>query len=151
MAEIFPNAGLTFLHSFFPRLDTSPATLYLGIFTNFTASTVGDLDCTIGSIVELGGAGVTRKAIPAASWLAAASIAGGIVATAAEVTFDETTGAGTPTHAANGWILVDKPTGSCALIGMSNFTDSAGVVQPPIIVNQSGIVIKVRPAWKRTN
>jgi hypothetical protein len=146
-AEIFPNDGLAFLHQFFPRQSlTAPATLYVGLFTNFTATTVGDQSTTIGSIVEPTGGGYGRKAIPAASWLPMASIAGGVIATAAQVSFDETTAAFGPTHAVNGFFLCDKPTGSCAMLAMSNFSTDA-----PVIVNQAGIVIKVNPAWKRTN
>jgi hypothetical protein len=145
-AEVFPNVGLQFLHDWFPRQAiTAPATLYVGLFTNFTATTVASMDAGIGSIVEPGAGGYTRMAVPAASWLGAASIAGGVIATGAQVSFPETTAAYTPTHAVNGYFLTDKASGSAALIAMSNFSTDAA-----IIVNQAGIVVRVTPAWKKT-
>lgn len=150
-AEIFPNDGLRFLHDWFPRQSAAPATLYVGMFTNFTASTVGDITTTIGSMVEPTGGSYGRQPLPAASWAAAASTASGVVSTAAQVSFLETQSAYGPTHAVNGYFLTDKATGSGAMLAMSNFTDAAGVERPAVIVNGAGIVVRVTPAWKRTN
>lgn len=145
--EIFPNVGLQFLHDWFPRQAiAAPATLYVGLFTNFTATTVASHNAGIGSIVEPTGGAYQRMAIPAASWLAAASFSGGVIATGAQVSFPETTAAYGPTHAVNGYFLTDKASGSSALVAMANFSTDAA-----IIVNQAGIVIRVTPAWKKTN
>jgi len=49
MAEIFPNEGLDYILGVIPKAGTTPTTLYLGLFTSQTASTVLTQTANLGS------------------------------------------------------------------------------------------------------
>ena len=69
MAEIFPNEGLDLIYAGYPKGATGPANTWLGLFTAFTASTVGTSAAVIASWTEVANAGAyTRQTISSASW-----------------------------------------------------------------------------------
>jgi hypothetical protein len=69
MAELFPNEGLDYLLSIVPKGGTSPTTLYLGLFTSQTASTVLTATQTLAAnITEASYTGYTRIAVASTDW-----------------------------------------------------------------------------------
>jgi len=69
MAEIFPNEGLDYILALSPRLGQPPTTLYLGLFTSQTASTVLTQTQTLAAnITEAAFSGYTRVAVASTDW-----------------------------------------------------------------------------------
>lgn len=71
MAEIFPDEGLDYILGVIPKAGTTPATLYLGLFTSQTASTVPAANMVLATptgITEAGYTSYARVAIASASW-----------------------------------------------------------------------------------
>ena len=57
MAEIFPNEGLDLIYGIVPKGATGPANTWVGLFTAYTASTVGTSAAVIASWSEVSVAG----------------------------------------------------------------------------------------------
>src|SRR5882757_4166054 len=69
MTEIFPNEGLDYLLGLVPKGGTSPTTLYMGLFTSQTASTVLTAAQTlVTNITEAAYTGYTRIAVASTDW-----------------------------------------------------------------------------------
>jgi hypothetical protein len=140
MAEIFPNEGLTLIYAGFPKGGTGPANTWLGLFTAFTASTVGTSAAVVASWNEVSVSGAyVRQTISSASWGTAATTQSGWGSGAAQVTFATATAVwGT----VNGFLIGNNAT---AATGQNyfgaNFDDTTAVV-----VNTND-VIKVTPSW----
>ena len=67
--EIFPNEGLAYLLGIVPKGGTSPANLYLGLFTSQTASTVITAAQTLAAnITEPGYTNYARVAVASSDW-----------------------------------------------------------------------------------
>jgi hypothetical protein len=140
MAEIFPNEGLDLIYAGFPKGGTGPANTWLGLFTAFTASTVGTSAAVIASWTEAAAAGAyTRQTISSASWGTVGTTQSGRGSGAAQVTFSTATAVwGT----VNGFIIANSATqGAGAVWFGANFDDVTAVV-----VNTND-VIKVTPSW----
>jgi hypothetical protein len=103
MAEIFPDEGLDKIMGIWPKNGTNTASLYIGLFTTQTASTVPARTATGGASpsgwTEATGTSYARQAIAAASWGAASTNGNGRKITAGQVTF--------PTVGAGGWGTVN--------------------------------------------
>jgi len=143
MAEIFPNEGLTLIYAAAPKGGTGPANTWLGLFTAFTASTVGTSAAVIASWNEVSVAGAyVRQTISSASWGTAATTASAWGSAAAQVTFATATAVwGT----VNGFIIANSATGGAGNVWYgANFDDTTAVV-----VNTND-VIKVTPSWLYT-
>jgi len=136
MAEIWPDEGLDQVLSYFPRSGTSlPANTWIGLFTAFTASTVGTNTDTRASYTEPGSGAYARQTISSASWGAQAAATGGRKSTAGQVTFPTATASwGT----INGFFIANSLTVG-SLYFAANFDDTTAV---PI---QSNDIIKVTP------
>ena len=88
MAEIFPNEGLDLIYGGFPKGSTGPANTWVGLFTAFTASTVGTSAAVIASWSEVSNAGAyTRGTISSSSWGTAGTTQSGRGSAAGQVTF----------------------------------------------------------------
>jgi len=135
MPEIWPDEGLDQVLGFFPKNGTLPANTWMGLFTTFTANTVGTNTDTRASYTEPGSGGYARQTISSASWGAQAAATAGRKTAAGQVTFTTATASwGT----INGFFLANSlSTGS--LYFAANFDDTTAV---PI---QSNDVIKVTP------
>lgn len=146
MAETLFDEGIDHIFGVWPKNGTNDATLYIGLFTSQTSTTVaartitmaGDLGTTL---VEATGGGYARKAIAAGSWSAPSTNGSGRKITAAQVSFDESTAAYSVNNV-NGFFICTVATGSAGvLIGMANFDDGA-----PAVVNSAGIIVRVTPS-----
>lgn len=125
MAEIFPDEGLDHILAIFPSNGAGDATLYIGLFTSQTASTVPARTAqNVGPVgwTEATGTDYARQSIAAASWGLLATNGNGRRLTAAQVTF--------PTVGAGGWgtvngffiaSTVDQSSG--VIIYFANFDD----------------------------
>lgn len=71
MADRFPREGLDFLLGVVPRGGPSPATLWLGLFTSQSPSTVPADSAVLASssgVTEASGVGYARVAVAASAW-----------------------------------------------------------------------------------
>src|SRR5215831_17740764 len=68
MAEIFPNEGLDLVIAIVPKNGTNAASTYIGLFTTFTATTVGTGSNPQASYTEPSGGAYARQTIGSASW-----------------------------------------------------------------------------------
>ena len=137
MPEIWPDEGLDQVLALFPRTGgTIPANTWIGVFTAYTANTVGTNTDTRASYTEPGaGVNYARQTISSASWGAAAGATGGRKSTAGQVTFGTASGSwGT----LNGFFIANSLTVG-SLYFAANFDDTTAV---PI---QSNDVIKITP------
>ena len=146
MAEIFVDEGLDKIMGIFPKNGTNVATLYIGLFTSQTATTVPARTATGGASpsgwTEATGTSYARQSIAAASWGAAATNGSGRRTSAAQVTF--------PTVGAGGWgtvngffIATNSASGSGdTIIYFANFDDSTAVTL------NAADVIKVTPSMQ---
>lgn len=148
MAEIFPNEGLDLILAIVPKNGTNVGTTYAGLFTTFTASTVGTGGQTRSAYTEPSGGAYARQNILAASWAANGTGGGGAnetgrVTAAGQVTFPTATAAwGT----VNGFFIANSSVSAQgALYFAANFDDTTAVV-----LNTSDI-IKVTPSWEIRN
>lgn len=143
MAEIFPDEGVDLILSIFPKGGTNLTTTYLGLFTAFTATTVGAASSTADSYTEPGSGAYARVAVAAADWGAIAAGTGGRKTTAAQKTFPTATASwGT----VNGSALFNQSsaTGDTCIYA-ANFDDATAIT-----VN-SGDVVKVTPTMQANN
>ncbi len=145
MAEIFPDVGLDYLLGIFPKNGTNAATLYIGLFTSQTASTVPATTATGGASptgwTEAAGTAYARQSIAAASWGAAAAATGGRKTTAGQVTFPAVGSGGWGTI--NGFFIathVSTQAGDTPIF-FSNFDDLTA------IPSANGDVIKITPSF----
>jgi hypothetical protein len=156
MTDIFPDEGLDVILGVFPRGSTTPANLYVGLFTGGSASTVPTAAATIasmtGTFAEVT-TGSSPTGWPAYARQPIASTTSGWAAPGAQ-TINSITGRGvvggqvsysppvavyTPTNAVNGFFIADAITSGHAIV-YSNFSDVTGISSLAI-----GDVIKVTP------
>lgn len=140
MAEIFPNEGLDLIFAGFPKGGTGPANTWLGLFTAFSASTVGTSAAVIASWTEVANAGAyVRQTISSASWGTVGTTQSGRGSAAAQVTFATATAVwGT----VNGFFIANSATNAAGSVWYAcNFDDVTAV---GININD---VIKVTPSW----
>lgn len=125
MASIFTDQGIDAIFGVFPKNGANHATLYIGLFTSQTATTVPDRDATGGAIpfgwTEASGAAYARQPIAAADWGAPVTFSTGRKITAAQVVF--------PVAGSGGWGIVNGfflATGD-TIIYFANFDDGTAV------------------------
>jgi len=143
LAEIFPNEGLDLIYGGWPKGGTGPANTWLGLFTAYTASTVGTSAAVIASWTEVTVAGAyVRQTISSASWGTVGTTQSGRGSGAAQVTFATATAVwGT----VNGFVVGNNATGGTGNVYFgANFDDTTAVT-----VNTND-VIKVTPTWVYT-
>ena len=141
MAEIFSDEGLDYILGVIPKGATTPATLYLGLFTSQTPTTVPASTAVLATstgVTEAAGTSYGRVSIAAADWAALAAATGGRKTTALQKTF--------PTVGVGGWGTINGffvATTLTAGIGIfyANFDDGVAIISA---VND---VIKVTPTW----
>lgn len=147
MAEIFPNEGLDWILARLPKVSTTvPATLYLGLFTGASASTVPGASAVLSTYTGIAEAAYTsyaRVAIASTDWGSVGAKTSwsqsGRGVTAAEVAFPAATAA--YATAINGFFLTTASGhGSEVCIFASNFDDETAVASMAI-----GDIIKVTP------
>lgn len=140
MAEIFPDEGLDRILGVIPKNGTNISTLYVGLFTSQTATTVPASTAVLATatgVTEVSGSGYARQSIAAASWGAIAAGTGGRKTTGPQVTFAAT---GT-WSVANGFFIADASTNGIAIF-YANFDDGTAVT----LLN--GDSLKVTPTWQ---
>ena len=105
MAEIWPNEGLDLViaNAGFATSGVSPVNTFLGLFTGFTASTVGNSASVADSYAEPTGGAYARQTISSASWGAIGSTTSGRISTCAQVSYTQATGS--YSAAVNGFFL----------------------------------------------
>lgn len=112
MAEIFVDEGLDAIMAIFPKNGTNISSLYIGLFTGLTGSTVPARTATGGASpagwTEVTGTSYARIQILAASWGAQSTNGNGRKTTAAQVTF---TAGGTWTEADGFFIATASASG----------------------------------------
>lgn len=137
MAEIWPDEGLDLVLGIFPKGGATVATTYIGLFTAFTASTVGTAAQTRSSYTEPSGGAYARQSIAAASWGSQAAGSGGRQSTAGQVTMPTATAVwGT----VNGFAVFDTSTGAAGKVYFAaNFDDTTAVTL------NTNDVIKITP------
>jgi hypothetical protein len=143
MAEIFPNEGLDLIYAGYPKGATGPANTWVGLFSAFTASTVGTSAAVIASWSEFAASGAyLRQTISSASWGTVGTTQSGRGSAAAQVTFATATAQwGT----ANGFIVCSGATAQAGVVWFAaNFDDTTAVQ-----INTND-VIKVTPTWVYT-
>lgn len=145
MAEIFTDEGLDKIMGIVPKNGTNLTTLYLGLFSSQTPTTVPARTATGGAApsgwTEVTGTGYARIAVAAADWGAASTVGNGRSITAAQKTF--TGGAGGWT-AANGFFLATNSASGAGdtTIFFSNF--ASGLAR----TLASGDTLKVTPSMQ---
>lgn len=148
MAESFSTEGLDYLLGVTPKGGTNPTTLYLGLFTGASASTVPAITAVLSTYTGVAEAAYTsyaRVSIASGSWGAAAAGAGaasgGRQVTAGQVTFPTATA--TYATQINGHFLTNASGhGSEIGIAYANFDDVTGIASLAI-----GDIIKVTPTF----
>lgn len=143
MAEIWPDEGLDLVLAVFPKNGTNAASTYIGLFTAFTASTVGTSGQTRADYTQVSGGAYAHQTIAAASWGATAAGSGGRKTTAGQVTFPTATAVwGT----VNGFMVLNTSTAAAGSVYMAaNFDDTTAVT-----INTND-VIKVTPTIQYNN
>lgn len=142
MAEIFPDEGLNYLLNLLPRGTGSiPGTLYLGLFTSQTASTVPAGSAVLATptgVTEATGTAYARQSIASGSWgaIAASSSPVGRSTAAAQVTFPAVGSGAWGTI--NGFFIATVLTAGVGIF-YANFDDTTAIVTA---VND---IIKVTP------
>jgi hypothetical protein len=156
VADEYPDEGLDVILATFPRGTTTPANLYVGLFTGGSATTVPGSSATVASMggtfaeVTTGSAptgwpSYVRQAIASTTsgWASPGaqtiwSVTGrGVVGS--QVSFPAPVAAYSPTNAVNGFFIADASTAGHAIF-YSNFSDTTGIASLAI-----GDVIKVTP------
>lgn len=148
MAEIFPNEGLDYLLSMVPKNGTTPANLYLGLFTGASASTVPAASAVLSTYTGVAEAAYTnyaRVTIAAADWGAVGAKTAwsqsGRGTTAAQKSFPPAT-ASYATQINGFFIATASGHGSEIALYYSNFDDETGVASLAI-----GDILKVTPTF----
>lgn len=140
MAENFPDEGLDRILGVAPRGGATIATLYVGLYTSQTSSTVPGSSAVLATstgVTEVTGTGYSRQSVAAASWAAQSAATGGRKTVGPQVTF---TASGTWT-AANGFFIADATSAGIAIF-YANFDDLAAVTL------LSGDLLKLTPTWQ---
>lgn len=145
MAELFPDEGLDLILSYFPKGVAPPTTVYIGLFTSQTASTVPGTTAVLATstgVTEAAGTSYARQSIAAASWGAQAAGTGGRKSTAGQVTFPA---AGSAWGTVNGFFIADSASAGKAFF-YANFDDGlaiivgAGSTADPLDLTQAQVV-----------
>ena len=132
MTEIFVDEGLDASLGVFPRGGTNITTLYLGLFTSQTPSTVPARTAVGGAVpsgwTEAVGTAYARQAIAAASWGAPATNGNGRRVAAGQVTMPTVGAAGWGTI--NGFFIATNPSSGAGdkIIYFSNFDDGLAII-----------------------
>jgi hypothetical protein len=126
MAEIYPDEGIDVIMGVFPKNGTNLATLYVGLFTSQSASTVPGASAVLATatgVTEAAYTSYARQSIAAASWGAqAAGSPDGRKTAGPQVTFPTVTGgAGTTVM---GGFIADALTNGHAICYF-NFTEGS--------------------------
>lgn len=143
MAEIFTDEGLDTILGVFPKNGTNFGTLYCGLFTSQTATTVPARSATGGVTpsgwTEANFTNYARQAIAAASWSAPATNGSGRRVTAGQVTFPVVGATG---NTVNGFFIATASASGAAdkIIYFANFDDGQASTLNP------GDQIKVTPS-----
>lgn len=141
MAELAPDEGLDVILQQFPGNATRLTTLYCGLFTSQSASTVITSGQTMANITEPGTGAYARQAIANSSWGAPAVGTGGRKVTAGQVTFPTVT-SGTATI--NGFFISDASSAG-KVIYAANFDDGLAVTVA------TGDIVRVTPSYTLQN
>lgn len=146
MASIIPDEGRDYLLGIVPKAGTTPATLYLGLFTSATASTVPAgtaVLATATGVTEAGYSGYARVSVASTDWGAQAADTIWSVAVRSVTASQKAFGAATATSAIaiNGFFLATALTGGIAIY-YSNFDDTTAIASLAI-----GDVIKITPKF----
>lgn len=154
MAEIVPDEGLDLILAIFPKNGTNIATLYMGLFTGLTASTVPASTALLSTYggAAFGEAAYTnysRQSIAAASWGTTGAktmwTQTGRGTTAAQVSMPAATAS--YSTAINGFFVANASAhGSEIGIFYSNFDDTTAVATMAI-----GDIVKVTPTFGLLN
>lgn len=144
MASMYPDEGVDKLMGVVPKNGTNIATLYIGLFTSQTPSTVPARTATGGASpsgwTEVSGTSYARQSIAAASWGSPSTSGSGRKISAAQVTFP-TAGAGGWTAANGFFVATNSASGSGdTVLYFCNFDDATAVTL------LSGDVIQVTPS-----
>ncbi|MCA1572427.1 MAG: hypothetical protein LC798_19425 [Chloroflexi bacterium] len=137
IAENFPDEGTDYILGVIPKGATTPATLYLGLFTSQTATTVPAATAVLATgtgVTEATGSGYARQSIAAAAWAAASGASGTRRTLGPQVTFTATGALGPIT----GFFIA---TAGVALF-YANFDDGTAVTL------QNGDSLRVTPTWQ---
>ncbi len=144
MANIYVDEGLDAILGVFPKNGTNFSTLYMGLFTSQTATTVPARSATSGAVpsgwTEASGTNYARQAVAAGDWGVPVTDSTGRKVTAAQVTY--------PAAGSGGWGIVNGfflATQSAAGVGdkiihFANFDDDTAVT-----VN-AGDILKITPS-----
>lgn len=144
--ESFAAEGLDYILGTFPRATQAvPTTLYLGLFTSQTPSTVPDPTAILATntgVTEAGAAGgYARQPIISTAWgVPTAETGGRRVATATAIAFPESTAA--YSAQLNGFFIATALTGGVAFY-YANFTDDQ-----PVNVLTAGVTVRMVPYWE---
>lgn len=148
MAEIFPNEGLDYLLGIVPKGATTPATLYLGLFTGGSAATVPGATATLaamgGTFSEASGPpSYARVAVAAADWGTVGNQTIWGTAYRSVVAAQKSFQAATAPYATaiNGFFLATALTGGVAVY-YSNFDDETAIASLAL-----GDIIRVTPKF----
>lgn len=131
MAEIFTDEGLDYDLARVPGGSAAPATLYIGMFSSQTPTTVPARTATGGATpsgwTELTGTDYARQAIAAASWGAPVTNGNGRRRTAAQVEFPPAGAGGWGT--ANGFFIATHASSQAGdtILFFANFDDGLAV------------------------
>jgi hypothetical protein len=143
MATIFTDEGLDKLMGIVPKNGTNVTSLYIGLFTGLTGSTVPARTATGGASpagwTEVSGTSYARVQILAASWGAQATNGNGRKSTAGQVTFPTAGGAWT---AADGFFLATNSASGAGDVTIYFANFDSGLIR----TLATGDVIKVTPA-----
>lgn len=146
MANIYCDEGLDKILGIIPKNGTNLSTLYIGLFTSQTASTVPSRSATGGASpsgwTEATGTSYARQSIASSSWGSPSTNGNGRKVTAGEVTFPAAGSGGWGT--VNGFFLATNSASGSGdtILYFSNFDDTTAET-----VN-AGSVIKVTPSFQ---
>ena len=141
MAAIFPDTGLDIFLGQFPKNATRLTSIWLGLFTSHTASTVITHAQTGSNVTETAYTSYAQQTLATATWGAASEYSStlGRVTTYPQVTFPTV---GVTGATINGFFLVSTNAvpGAANLIAQANFDDTTAVT---LATND---IIKVTPS-----
>jgi hypothetical protein len=141
LAENFADEGVDYILNTFPRATQAvPTTLYLGLFTSQTATTVPAPTAVLATatgVTEATGSGYARQSIANTGWAAASGASGTRRTVGPQVTFTATAALGP----INGFFIATAATGGVALF-YANFDDATAVTL------QNGDSLRVTPTWQ---
>jgi hypothetical protein len=144
MANMYPDEGIDTIFGVFPQNGTSFGTLYMGLFTSQSATTVPSRSATGGAVpsgwTEASGTNYARQAVAAGDWSAPITESTGRKITAPQIVFPAAGGGGWGT--ANGFFLATQSASGASdkIIFFANFDDETAVT-----VN-AGDIIKITPS-----